>query len=85
MRIMGGKDANGNKLLLAPVDYLTWNERLAGALSDIDHAAGEAKGQIWLLGTASETAQRKLKERGWTIETQVGNKIGVNELGLLKK
>jgi hypothetical protein len=85
MRIMGGKDANGTKVLLVPVDYLTWNERIAGAVGAMDKAGGGSKGEIWLLGTASELAQSKLKEHGWEVKTKVAGKIGINEMGLLKK
>ena len=31
-RIMGTRDADGAMVLLVPVDYLTWNEKLAGVL-----------------------------------------------------
>jgi hypothetical protein len=85
MRIMGGRDANGNKVLLIPVDYLTWNDKIAGAIGDLDKASGVSKGEIWLLGAASELAQAKLKEMGWEVKTKVAGKIGINELGLLKK
>jgi hypothetical protein len=85
MRIMGGRDANGNQILLIPVDYLTWNNRLAGVLEALNKESGSSKGQIWLLGTASELAQVKLKERGWQVHTKIAGKIGINEIGLLKK
>ena len=85
MRIMGGRDANGNKVLLVPVDHLTWNDRIAGAIKDLDKAADAGKGEIWLLGTASKLAQAKLKEQGWEVKTKVAGKVGINELGLLKK
>ncbi len=85
MRIMGGQDTNGTKVLLVPVDYLTWNDKIAGAIGHLDKAAGGSKGEIWLLGTASELAQTKLKEKGWEVKTKVAGKIGINELGLLKK
>jgi hypothetical protein len=85
MRIMGGRDANGNSVLLIPVDYLTWNERIAGAIGALDTASGGSKGEIWALGTVSDHAQAKLKEMGWEVKTKVAGKIGINELGLLKK
>lgn len=85
MRIMGAQDANGKKVLLVPVDYLTWNDMIAGAIGDLGKPARESKGEIWLLGTASELAQSKLKEQGWKVKTHVAEKIGINELGLLKK
>ncbi len=84
MRIMGVQDANGKKVLLIPVDYLTWNDKVAGAIGDLDKAADDNKNEIWLLGSASELAQAKLKERGWEIKTNVADKIGINEIGLLK-
>ena len=85
MRIMGVRDASGRTVLLVPVDYLTWNEMLAGALEASDKNPGSSKKEIWLLGTASDLAQTKLKEKGWQIQTRVAGKIGINETGLLKK
>ena len=58
---------------------------IAGAIRDLDKSAGDSKGEIWLLGTASKLAQSKLKEQGWVVKTEVAGKIGINELGLLKK
>ena len=78
-------DASGRTVLLVPVDYLTWNEMLAGALEASDKDPGSSKKEIWLLGTASDLAQTKLKEKGWQIQTRVAGKIGINETGLLKK
>jgi len=72
-------------VLLVPADYLTWNDKISGAIGDLDKAASGNKGEIWLLGTASELAQSKLKEHGWAVKTKVADKIGINELGLLKK
>ena len=85
MRIMGVRDANGHTVLLVPVDYLTWNEMLAGALEASDTDPGSSKKEIWLLGTASDLAQAKLKEKGWQVQTKVAGKIGINATGLLKK
>ncbi len=85
MRIMGVRDANGRTLLLVPVDYPTWNEMLAGALEASGQDSGSSKKEIWLLGTASDLAQAKLKERGWQIQTRVAGKIGIDVKGLLKK
>ena len=85
MRIMGVRDADGRTLLLVPVDYLTWNEMLAGALEASGQDSGSSKKEIWLLGTASDLAQAKLKERGWQVQTRVAGKIGIDATGLLKK
>ncbi len=85
MRILGAQDANGNKVLLVPVDYLTWNDRIAGAIQTLGCNAGDCIGEIWLLGSASEMAQAKLKELGWDVKTKVADKIGINEMGLLTK
>jgi hypothetical protein len=85
MRIIGATDANGNRILLIPADHMTWNDRLAGAISAMGKQASNGTGQIWLLGTASELAQTKLKEKGWQVRTKVAGKIGINDVGLLKK
>ena len=62
--VLGGRDANGNTIILAPIDYLTWNERLSNAFKEIGKGNPKERSlekQIWLLGTASELAQEKLK------------------------
>jgi len=86
-RIMGARDAEGSMVLLVPVDYLTWNEKLAGALDSMSKASatrGKGKNQIWLLGSASDMARAKLQEKGWNVQTQVAEKIGINKTGSLK-
>ncbi len=85
MRIMGGTDAKGNKILVVPVDYMTWNSRVAGALEEIGNVPGSGKAQIWLLGRASDLARERLKEMGWQVLTNVADTISVNEIGLLKE
>ncbi len=85
MRIMGGRDADGNQVLLVPVDHMTWNKRVAGALEQLSGESSTSKGQVWILGTVSEMAQAKLKEKGWQVRTKVANKIGINAMGLPKK
>ena len=85
MRIMGVRDASGRTILLVPVDYLTWNEMLDGALEASDRDPENGKKEIWLLGTASDLAKAKLKKKGWQVQTKVASKIGINETGLLKK
>jgi hypothetical protein len=81
--VLGGRDDKGTTVILAPIDYLTWNERLANAFKEmgkVDAKEGSPKKQIWLLGTASDLAQEKFKEKGWLIQTKVGDRIGVNEM-----
>ncbi len=86
-RIMGARDHKGNMVLVVPIDYLTWNEKLAGALDVMSKASankGKDKNQIWLLGSASDTAQAKLREKGWNVKTRVAEKLGINNTGILK-
>ncbi len=74
-------------VLLVPVDYLTWNEKLAGAVDAMSKALanrGKGKNQIWLLGSASDMAQAKLQQKGWNVKSRVAEKIGINNTGIRK-
>lgn len=86
-RIMGARDADGSYLLIVPADYLTWNAKLAGAVTAMEAVASntsDASKQLWLLGAVSPTARLELEQRGWVIHEKIGKKIGVNETGLLE-
>jgi hypothetical protein len=86
-RIMGGRDGEGRMLLLVPVDYLTWNEKLAGALatmSDVKANQEKAKKEIWLLGSASDKARAKLQENGWKLQLRAAEQIGITNTGTLE-
>ena len=48
--VLGGLDDKGTTVILAPIDYLTWNERLANAFKEmgkVDAKEGSPKKQIW--------------------------------------
>ena len=86
-RIMGALDSEGNKLLLVPADYLTWSEKLAGALEAMSKASvdeGNGKNQLWVLGTVSDMARVKLREKGWHVFTRVAEQISINKTGALQ-
>lgn len=84
MRIWGAVDSAGTRILLVPVDYLTWNDMIAGAVGDLHPTADKSKREIWLLGSASPLAQARLKDLGWTVKIKVAEKIGISEIGLLE-
>ena len=86
-RIMGAREGEGRMLLLVPVDYLTWNEKLAGALaamSDVKANQEIAKKEIWLLGSASDKARTKLQENGWKLQLRAAEQIGITNTGTLE-
>jgi len=57
-----------------PVDFLTWNETLAGLLqgSMVAGILGVESGrELWLDGKATDAASAGLSVLGWSIETEI--------------
>lgn len=54
---------------LLPVDYLYWSPPL-------ENLAAGGRGQIWITGHASKLAVSQLAARGWTVQTEVGARLG---------
>ena len=74
-RIFAAIDKKGKMIVMLPADYVTWNQRLANGLG----ATGEKKnsaGEIWIVGTASPMAMKKIEAAGWHLEEKVAKKIG---------
>ena len=71
----------GAALIAAPLDQLTWTER-------VDRVAGQLKGnykpdgftgrfELWLTGTASPVARQELEQRGFTVTDRAGTRVEV--------
>ena len=76
-RFMYGLDENGKTVLQIPVDYITWNQRLANGIGSIQKR-GKKGSELWLLGTVSDRARIELKKAGWKVNTRVATKLGVD-------
>jgi len=58
----------GGTVSILPVDYLYWS-------APIEQLAANARGQMWLTGTASSRATQQLGAMGWRLSTKVGNRL----------
>jgi hypothetical protein len=63
------RTANGGLFVPAPLDYLSWTERVK-AFAERSHDGREAH-VIWLTGAASPIATAGLKAHGWTLRERV--------------
>jgi hypothetical protein len=64
------RDRDGTLLLPAPVDYLSWTERMAAFATNPDFL-GTPQRTLWITGKASARARRELTANGWTVEQEV--------------
>jgi hypothetical protein len=73
LRIAGtvlGDTQAGALVVAAPLDYVSWTERVANFGSRPDVAAARDR-QLWLTGRLSPRAQQELTARGWTVREGV--------------
>ena len=70
-------NTKGSVVIAAPVDYLSWSEKL-DKFSGRDRSSGK-KHELYIAGTMSDMARSNFKERGWELhensELFVGIKI----------
>jgi hypothetical protein len=66
---MVGETESGALVIAAPVDYVSWTERLARYVERPDLAGKEH--QLWLFGRVSPRTREELTARGWTIREGV--------------
>ena len=65
---------DGDMLKVVSVDYATWQQDLAGAITTFIEAVADQPAtsrEIWLRGEASPRFQQELSSRGWTVREAV--------------
>ncbi len=62
-----GRDRDGTLVLPAPIDYLSWTERIAAFATNPDFLATK-KRTLWVTGKVSPRARKELKANGWTVQ-----------------
>jgi hypothetical protein len=60
----------GAVVVAAPVDYISWTERVAGFATRPDVVAAKNR-QLWLTGRLSPRARQELSALGWTVREGV--------------
>ena len=63
-----GREQGGGIVVPAPVDYVSWTERVARFANRDDLKAAERS--IWLTGNMSPRARREFEALGWKVNEQ---------------
>ena len=74
-RVFSAINKEGKMIIMLPADYITWNQRLAEGLNLTKDTTG-SETEIWITGTASPLAKKKMQAAGWHLEQQVATQIG---------
>ena len=64
--ILIGHDQNGTTIVPAPVDYLSWTQRIAGFATDPQLMAMQNR-VLWITGKMTPLAQQQLTANGWSV------------------
>ena len=65
------RDHDGTLVAPAPVDYVSWTERIAGFAGSEDLKA--AQWTVLLSGKMSPRAKKEFEARGWTVREEIGS------------
>jgi hypothetical protein len=66
--VLVAHDQNGDVIVPAPVDYLSWTPRIAGFATDPELLAMQNR-VLWIPAKISPMAQQQLIANGWTVHT----------------
>jgi hypothetical protein len=61
---------DGSTVMAAPVDYLSWTERIAG-LATSPVFLGSSNRVLWITGQMTPMAQQQLAANGWKVESDL--------------
>ena len=64
--VMIARDHNGHTILPAPVDYLSWTQRIAGFATDPQLMAQHNR-VLWITGQMTPLARQQLSAKGWNV------------------
>ena len=71
-RITKATTSKGEVVVVLPTDHIIWSEGVAGIARSLTKKSGK---QLWVLGDFSSAASTNLKEMGWTLQTNVRDKL----------
>jgi hypothetical protein len=70
---------NGGRVLLAPVDYVFWTERLAGKVNRMEQVlakdASVTSKELWIAGRFDDVAKNEFEGRGWKVIENANNRL----------
>src|SRR5713101_5496983 len=64
--VLVARDQNGATILPAPVDYLSWTQRIAGFVTDPQLMALRHR-VLWITGKMTPLARQQLAAKGWSV------------------
>ena len=74
-RLVLAREQSGKALVIAPIDYLIWNERAASAVEGVAKLLqlkpGEDKFELWITGTASPLFKKEAESRGLLVKDRI--------------
>jgi hypothetical protein len=74
-RLVIARDVTGKSVILAPIDYVIWNERAAAAAQGIARQLGlrpgSGKFELWVTGQASAEFKQEAQARGVGVQERV--------------
>ncbi len=75
-RVLYAQNKKGEILLIIPADYVTWNERFSGTVTEIkEKMKRKSTYELWTIGNISSKAKDNLSKAGWGIHTNVLSKL----------
>ncbi|MCG3196731.1 MAG: hypothetical protein GHCLOJNM_01207 [bacterium] len=66
-------DQDGGMVVAVALDHLYWNEDLARRVGGVRQKLGKKKGDLYITGTATETAKQQLSDVGLTVHEKWGS------------
>jgi len=64
--VLVARDQNGTTILPAPVDYVSWTQRIAGFATDPNLMAQQNR-VLWITGKMTPLARQQLAANGWNV------------------
>ena len=78
-RLVLARDVKGKAIILAPVDYVIWNELVAARATEIARSmhltSGSDRFELWITGTASARAKAEAAALGILIKENVAQQL----------
>ena len=76
-RITKATTSKGEVVVVLPTDHVIWSENVAGIARALTEKSDskETKKQLWVLGDFSPIASANLQEMGWTLHTNVKDRL----------
>jgi hypothetical protein len=74
-RITMGIREDKSRVVLLPVDYLIWDQRVAEAATAVSPEGSGSNIELWVLGSLSKRATAELQKLGWKVYTDAGPRL----------